>query len=125
MVRLSLDCGSGCAWTKTATTWGELQRLWECLWTFARVEGRGGRPAGVLYSGTGACRHNDIDAFVYLKDILRRLRCQPPGRLDELLPRARRRWRPVRAWMAIPLREQRRNPLRGVRSSQRLRADLT
>src|SRR5690606_37609161 len=39
MVRLSLERGSRCACTKTATTCGELLRLWDCLWTFTRVEG--------------------------------------------------------------------------------------
>jgi transposase len=39
MVRLSLEHGSRCACTKTAATCGELLRLWDCLWTFTRVEG--------------------------------------------------------------------------------------
>jgi transposase len=39
MVRLSLERGSHCACTKAATTCGELLRLWECLWTFTRVDG--------------------------------------------------------------------------------------
>ncbi len=39
MVRSSLERGSGCACPKTATTCGELLRLWDCLWTFTRVEG--------------------------------------------------------------------------------------
>jgi transposase len=39
MVRSSLERGSRCACTKTAATCGELLRLWDCLWTFARVEG--------------------------------------------------------------------------------------
>jgi transposase len=39
MVRLSLERGSQCACAKTATTRGELLRLWECLWTFRRVDG--------------------------------------------------------------------------------------
>ena len=39
MVRLSLERGSACACTKTAATCGELLRLWDCLWTFTRVEG--------------------------------------------------------------------------------------
>ena len=39
MVRSSLERGSQCACAKTATTCGELLRLWECLWTFTRVEG--------------------------------------------------------------------------------------
>jgi transposase len=39
MVRSSLERGSGCVCSETATTCGELLRLWECLWTFTRVEG--------------------------------------------------------------------------------------
>jgi transposase len=39
MARSSLERGSRCACTKTAATCGELLRLWECLWTFTRVEG--------------------------------------------------------------------------------------
>jgi transposase len=39
MVRSSLERGSQCACTKTAATCGELLRLWECLWSFSRVEG--------------------------------------------------------------------------------------
>jgi transposase len=39
MVRSSLERGAACACPKTATTCGELLRLWDCLWTFTRVEG--------------------------------------------------------------------------------------
>jgi transposase len=39
MVRSSLESGVGCACPKTATTCAELLRLWDCLWTFTRVEG--------------------------------------------------------------------------------------
>jgi transposase len=39
MVRSSLESGAGCACPKTATTCAELLRLWDCLWTFTRVEG--------------------------------------------------------------------------------------
>jgi transposase len=39
MIRSSLQRGSECACAKTAATCGELLRLWECLWTFTRVEG--------------------------------------------------------------------------------------
>ncbi len=38
MVRLTLERGSACACPKTVTTCVELLRLWECLWTFTRVE---------------------------------------------------------------------------------------
>src|SRR5215813_6595772 len=39
MVRSSLERGAVCACPKTATTCGELLRLWDCLWTFTRVGG--------------------------------------------------------------------------------------
>jgi len=39
MDRSSLERGAACACPKTATTCAELLRLWECLWTFTRVEG--------------------------------------------------------------------------------------
>lgn len=39
MVRSSLGRGERCACAKTAATCGELLRLWECLWTFTRVDG--------------------------------------------------------------------------------------
>jgi len=39
MVRSSLERGAVRACPKTATTCGELLRLWDCLWTFTRVEG--------------------------------------------------------------------------------------
>jgi transposase len=39
MVRSTLERGAACACPKTATTCAELLRLWDCLWTFTRVEG--------------------------------------------------------------------------------------
>ena len=39
MVRSSLGRGLRCACAKTVTTCGELLRLWDCLWTFTRVDG--------------------------------------------------------------------------------------
>ena len=39
MVRSSLERGAVCACPKTAATCAELLRLWDCLWTFTRVEG--------------------------------------------------------------------------------------
>jgi transposase len=39
MVRSTLDRGAACVCPKTATTCAELLRLWDCLWTFTRVEG--------------------------------------------------------------------------------------
>src|SRR3954447_23346486 len=39
MVRSSLERGAVCACPRTATTCAELLRLWDCLWTFTRVEG--------------------------------------------------------------------------------------
>jgi hypothetical protein len=54
-------------------------------WTFLGSD-RGGRTAAVLYSLTGTCKHQDIDPFAYLQDILRRLPTHPADELDELLP---------------------------------------
>jgi transposase len=39
MVRSSLESGAGCNCPKTMATCAELLRLWDCLWTFTRVEG--------------------------------------------------------------------------------------
>jgi transposase len=39
MVRSTLERGAACACPKTATTCAELLRLWDCLWTFTRVNG--------------------------------------------------------------------------------------
>lgn len=39
MVRSTLERGAACACPKTATTCAELLRLWDCLWTFTRVDG--------------------------------------------------------------------------------------
>lgn len=39
MVRSTLERGATCACPKTATTCAELLKLWDCLWTFTRVEG--------------------------------------------------------------------------------------
>jgi transposase len=39
MVRSALESGAGCACPKTAATCAGLLRLWDCLWTFTRVEG--------------------------------------------------------------------------------------
>jgi transposase len=39
MVRSSLESGAGCACPRTAATCAELLRLWDCLWTFTRVDG--------------------------------------------------------------------------------------
>jgi hypothetical protein len=39
MVRPRLERGAVCACQTTAMTCGELLQLWDCLWTFTRVEG--------------------------------------------------------------------------------------
>lgn len=39
MARSSLERGSRCPCAKTAATCGELLRLWDCLWTFTRIDG--------------------------------------------------------------------------------------
>jgi hypothetical protein len=56
-------------------------------WNFLGSD-RGGRTAAVLYSLTGTCKHNDIDPFAYLQDVLRRLPSHPADQLDDLLPGA-------------------------------------
>ena len=50
----------------------------------------GGKTAAVLYSFVSTCQRHHINAFVYLRDILRRLPTHPTDRLVELLPG---RWR--------------------------------
>ena len=46
----------------------------------------GGETAAILYSFTSTCQRHQIDPFVYLRDLLRRLPTHPPDRLAELLP---------------------------------------
>ena len=48
--------GSRCACTKTAATCGELLRLWDCRWTFTRVDG----VESTNNAAERALRHADI-----------------------------------------------------------------
>jgi transposase len=52
----------------------------------------GGQTAAVLYSFASTCQRHEINAFTYLRDVLRRLPSHPPERLAELLPG---KWQPL------------------------------
>lgn len=54
-------------------------------WLFAGSKG-GGDATGILLSLVQTCRVMDIDPFVYIEDVLRRINGHPANRLDELLP---------------------------------------
>lgn len=60
-------------------------------WLFAGSD-QGGATAAVLFSFVSTCQRLGLDAFVYLRDVLRRLPEQPADTLDELLPD---RWQPL------------------------------
>lgn len=60
-------------------------------WLFAGSD-QGGHTAAVLFTVTSNCQRHQLDPFVYLRDLFRRLPTHPPDRLDELLPD---RWRPL------------------------------
>jgi transposase len=99
MVRSSLERGSRCGCAKTAATCGELLRLWDCLWTFTRVDGveptnnaaeralrhaviwrrisggtdseGGSRFVERMLSAMATCRQRDQSVLVYLTECLR------------------------------------------------------
>jgi transposase len=54
-------------------------------WLFLGSD-NGGKTAAVLFSFTATCKHLDINAFVYLRDVFERLPTHPADRLAELLP---------------------------------------
>ena len=54
-------------------------------WLFAGSD-NGGRTGAMLFTMTATCRRLKIDAFAYLRDVLRRLPQLPGERIDELLP---------------------------------------
>jgi transposase len=54
-------------------------------WLFAGSK-RGGDATGILLSLIQTCRAMDIDPFVYLEDVLRRINGHPANRIAELLP---------------------------------------
>lgn len=47
---------------------------------------RGGRAAAVLFSLVQSARRHGIDSFVYLRDLLARIRTHPQSRIHELFP---------------------------------------
>jgi transposase len=61
-------------------------------WLFAGSPA-GGKRAAILYSLIESCRLQEIDAFTYLRDVLRRLHEHPMSRISELTPRG---WRLAR-----------------------------
>ena len=46
----------------------------------------GGKAAAIIYRVIETCRQNDVDPFLYLKDVLERVSTHPNSRIDELLP---------------------------------------
>jgi transposase len=46
----------------------------------------GGKAAAIIYSVIETCRQNEVDPFLYLKDVLERVSTHPNSRIDELLP---------------------------------------
>jgi transposase len=54
----------------------------------------GGKTAATLYSFVSTCARHEINAFVYLRDVLRRLPTLPPEDLPQLLPG---KWEPQAA----------------------------
>jgi hypothetical protein len=58
-------------------------------WLFAGSL-RAGQRAAAIMSPLGSAKMNDLDPYVYLRNVLERLPTQPHSRIDELLPH---RWR--------------------------------
>ena len=58
-------------------------------WLFAGSL-RSGKRAAAIMSLIGSAKMNDLDPYVYLKDVLERLPTHPARRIEELLPH---RWR--------------------------------
>jgi transposase len=54
-------------------------------WLFAGSDA-GGKTAAILYSFVSTCQRLEINPFVYLRDLFRRLPTHPPDQLAELLP---------------------------------------
>ncbi len=53
-------------------------------WTFVGSDD-GGRFASILFSFTASCKHNGVDPYAYLTDVLTRF-LQDRGNLTEYLP---------------------------------------
>jgi transposase len=60
----------------------------------------GGKTAAILYSFASTCQRHQIDPFVYLRDLFRRLPTHPPDRLTDLLPG---KWQPLPAEPSSPV----------------------
>lgn len=54
-------------------------------WLFAGSD-RGGKTAAVLFSFIRSCERNEMDPFVYLRDVIARISDHPMSELPELLP---------------------------------------
>ena len=61
-------------------------------WLFAGSE-RGGDATGILLSLIQSCRVLDIDPFIYLEDVLRRINGHPARHVGQLLPHS---WKQAR-----------------------------
>ena len=46
----------------------------------------GGKAAAIIYSLIETCRQNDVNPFLYLKDVLQKVSTHPNSRIEELLP---------------------------------------
>ncbi len=46
----------------------------------------GAKRAAIIYSLVASCKLNDIDPFVYFRDVLKRVSTHPADKIDELLP---------------------------------------
>jgi hypothetical protein len=46
----------------------------------------GARRAAVIYSLVASCKLNEIDPFMYFRDVLARVSTYPTDKIDELLP---------------------------------------
>jgi hypothetical protein len=66
-------------------------------WLFCGSD-RGGQRAASMYSLITTCKMNDVDAQVWLADVLARIAGHPAHRLDELLPW---NWKAIRAREAL------------------------
>jgi transposase len=67
-------------------------------WLFLGSD-NGGKTAAVWFSFTATCKHLDIDAFAYLRDVFERLPTHAAERLEELLPH---RWHATRQASTAP-----------------------